>query len=55
MTDAKNSPRVPMPGHWVDHFVSNVDRELHSTMDAYEKQRARQEHANRQEDINVAR
>ncbi len=46
MEDAASSQIVVNPDNWVKHYMQNVDQMLHSTMDTYEKQHARQEHAN---------
>jgi hypothetical protein len=46
MVDVTNSQRVPNHGHWVDHFMSNVDQDFHQPMDTDEKQHATQEDAN---------
>jgi hypothetical protein len=46
MADATSSQRVSQPEHWVDHYMTNVNQEFHTTLNSYEKQHARQEHAN---------
>ncbi|KAI9709708.1 MAG: hypothetical protein M1820_003110 [Bogoriella megaspora] len=45
MAAATTSLRAPMPSHWVDHYLSKIDRDVKSTTEIYEKQRATHEEA----------